>query len=188
MGVINLGILVSKIKGKLIESGFVRNTDYATASKGGVVKVGTTGGLQVSSGTLKGKTLADAAAYASANDDTVMTKGDMSYVSTGGIFSVTEIYSNPGSSSAAAEFTFPSGKTLSDYSFILICAFYDNTAGTPDECITSVLPVSLITAAGEEGIKTRINYDNTYYWNATVTTTGIGNPAGQYHTKKVYAF
>ena len=84
MGVINLGALVEKLKKKLAGSGFVTKTDYATASTGGVVKVGTTGGLQVSSGTLKGKTLADATAYAAAGDDVVMTKGDMEYVGGGG--------------------------------------------------------------------------------------------------------
>ena len=41
MGVINLGLLVEKIKGKLESSGFIKNTDYASASAAGVVKVGT---------------------------------------------------------------------------------------------------------------------------------------------------
>ena len=40
MGVINLGLLVDKIKKKLEGAGFIKNTDYATASKAGVVKVG----------------------------------------------------------------------------------------------------------------------------------------------------
>lgn len=48
MGVINLGILVEKIKRKLIGSGFVTGTDYATASTGGVVKVSGTYGAYVS--------------------------------------------------------------------------------------------------------------------------------------------
>lgn len=83
MGVINLGAIVEKLKAKL-SGDFVTKTDYATASTGGVVKVGTTGGLQVSSGTLKGKTLADATAYAAAGNDVVMTKGDMAFVGGGG--------------------------------------------------------------------------------------------------------
>lgn len=82
MGVINLGALVEKLKAKL-SGDFVKKTDYATASTGGVVKVGTTGGLQVSSGTLKGKTLADATAYEAAGNDVVMTKGDMAFVGGG---------------------------------------------------------------------------------------------------------
>lgn len=40
MGVINLGLLVDKIKRKLESSGFIKNTDYASASKAGVVKIG----------------------------------------------------------------------------------------------------------------------------------------------------
>ena len=40
MGVINLGLLVDKIKRKLESSGFIKNTDYATASAAGVVKIG----------------------------------------------------------------------------------------------------------------------------------------------------
>ena len=40
MGVINLGLLVDKIKRKLESSGFIKNTDYASAIKAGVVKVG----------------------------------------------------------------------------------------------------------------------------------------------------
>ena len=46
MGVINLGLLVDKIKRKLENAGFIKNTDYASASKAGVVKVGT--GLNIS--------------------------------------------------------------------------------------------------------------------------------------------
>lgn len=40
MGVINLGLLVDKIKKKLENSGFIKNTDYASASAAGVIKAG----------------------------------------------------------------------------------------------------------------------------------------------------
>ena len=40
MGVINLGLLVDKIKRKLEGAGFIKSTDYASASAAGVVKVG----------------------------------------------------------------------------------------------------------------------------------------------------
>ena len=46
MGVINLGLLVDKIKRKLESSGFIKNTDYASASAAGVIKVGS--GLNIS--------------------------------------------------------------------------------------------------------------------------------------------
>ena len=57
MGVINLGLLVEKIKRKLEDSGFIKSTDYASASAAGVVKVGDglaitdAGVLSVSGGT-----------------------------------------------------------------------------------------------------------------------------------------
>ena len=47
MGVINLGLLVDKIKRKLEGAGFIKNTDYASASKAGVVKIGS--GVSVTS-------------------------------------------------------------------------------------------------------------------------------------------
>lgn len=40
MGVINLGLLVDKIKRKLENAGFIKNTDYASATAAGVVKIG----------------------------------------------------------------------------------------------------------------------------------------------------
>lgn len=98
------------------------------------------------------------------------------------------IYTNDTAAAGAATFTFPEGKTLADYSFMLVCVFYDNSPGTADECVTSLLPVPLIITAGTEGIRTRINFDNTYYWDATITPTGITSPMGQYHTKRVYVF
>lgn len=63
MGVINLGLLVEKIKKKLEGSGFIKNTDYATASAAGVVKVGEglsitdAGVLSASGGSVGGVTL-----------------------------------------------------------------------------------------------------------------------------------
>ena len=50
MGVINLGILLKKLQTKLINSGFVKDTDYATAEKGGTIKVGA--GLKIENGVL----------------------------------------------------------------------------------------------------------------------------------------
>ena len=40
MGVINLGLLVEKVMKKLEGAGFIKSTDYATASKAGVIKIG----------------------------------------------------------------------------------------------------------------------------------------------------
>lgn len=63
MGVINLGLLVDKIKKKLESAGFIKNTDYATASAAGVVKIGEglsitdAGVLSTSGGSLSAVTL-----------------------------------------------------------------------------------------------------------------------------------
>ncbi len=71
MGVINLGLLVDKIKRKLENAGFIKNTDYASASKAGVVKVGS--GLNINgSGVLS--------AAASGGIDTLYTQPDTAVV------------------------------------------------------------------------------------------------------------
>lgn len=75
MGVINLGILVEKIKRKLIVSGFVTNTDYATADTGGVIKYNNTVGTTVnSSGVLTGITRTDSQ-YSSGGNGMIICKG-----------------------------------------------------------------------------------------------------------------
>ena len=91
MGVINLGLLVDKIKRKLENSGFIKNTDYASASAAGVVKVGS--GLSVNGSGVLSTTGAEG-------------------------FNVDMIYS--GTSEVTNNFTFPTGKTLNSYKFPLL--------------------------------------------------------------------
>ena len=50
MGVINLGLLVDKIKRKLLNSGFITSSDKASKSKFGIVKIGD--GINVSNGVI----------------------------------------------------------------------------------------------------------------------------------------
>lgn len=50
MGVINLSVLVDKIKRKLVSGGFITSSDKASKSKFGIVKIGD--GINVSSGTI----------------------------------------------------------------------------------------------------------------------------------------
>ena len=165
---------IEQIENAIYEDGFITDDDVATAESVGVVSIGDN--IEV-----------DENGAISVPNATRETPGviSLSDIPEGNYLPV-ELYS--GTASGAVTFTFPQGKTISDYSFILVCAYYDNTAGTPDECITALIPTALIIASGEEGIKTRINYDGTYYWNAVITPTGVSNPAGQYFTHKVYAF
>ena len=92
MGVINLGLLIEKIKGKLESSGFIKNTDYASATKAGVVKIG--------------------------NNVNVTSDGTISVTipEAGG---ADEIYSGDGS--GTLEFNFPTGKSLSSYKYLVLC-------------------------------------------------------------------
>lgn len=125
-------------------SGFLTATDYATASKGGVVKVGTTGGLQVSSGTLKGKTLTDATAYEAAAADTVLTKGDVPYFGGGGEgVTVESLYTgSPFALDTTGQVL--TGK-LSDYELIVVV--YSDQNGFGHRSI--VIPVSVTTLGAD---------------------------------------
>ena len=83
MGVINLGILVEKIKRKLLQSGFVTNTDYASSDTAGVIKYNNTIGTTVNvSGVLTGITRTDAQ-YASASNGLFICKGTLENIKAG---------------------------------------------------------------------------------------------------------
>lgn len=76
MGVINLGWLIKKLKNK----GFLTSTDYASATAGGVIKIASSYGTNVTSaGTLQGteRTLAQ---YNSASGVLIMSKGTLENV------------------------------------------------------------------------------------------------------------
>lgn len=155
MGVINLGLLVDKIKRKLEDSGFIKNTDYASASAAGVVKVGT--GLSVTSG------------------------GVLSATSTG--FNVDVLYT--GDSASETAYTFPTGKSLSDYKFLVLAIDYD---GEDHDCATRIVPVSQIIA--REELYTTILYNGTYFITVKVDTTKVTKYSGHasYYVNKIYAF
>ena len=91
MGVINLGLLVDKIKRKLESSGFIKNTDYASASAAGVVKVG------------EGLAITDAGVLSATAQG-------------GGGVELTEVWDGTGT----IGYTFPTGKTIADYNFLVI--------------------------------------------------------------------
>lgn len=96
MGVINLGILIKKIMGKIAGAGYVKNTDYATSSKGGTIKVDSTYATDITSGgKLKAKEIT-AEAYSEANDAAFISKKTLDNVlaaqPSGGV-TVTQLFS-----------------------------------------------------------------------------------------------
>lgn len=157
MGVINLGLLVDKIKRKLESSGFIKNTDYASAIKAGVVKVG---------------------------DGLAITDAGVLSASGGGGFSVDTIYDGDGTTVA---FTFPTGKSMADYNFILLCVYY-TTGGGGKDCVTEMIPAALVT--GELTLTTSLWYNASWNSQYTITATGATKTtgSGSYVINKVYAF
>ena len=153
MGVINLGLLVEKIARKLEGAGFIKSTDYASTSKAGVVKVG------------DGLAISDA--------------GVLSASGGGGGFSVDTIFSG---NDTSGTFTFPAGKSMSDYHFIVLSTDY----GTDHDTVSAIVPAPLIVA--NETAYTNLMFDNTWYAKVTVTPTGFTRSSGGYNINKVYAF
>lgn len=79
MGLVNLSILVERIKKKL-SGDFVTKTDYASSSAGGVIKTDSTYATDITSGgKLKAKEIS-ALDYASANDGAFISKGTLDNV------------------------------------------------------------------------------------------------------------
>ena len=105
MGVINLGLLVEKIKRKLEDSGFIKNTDYATASAAGVVKIGNN--IDVTE-----------AGVISVPDATESTKGvvSLSDIVSGGMEKIYEEESTPKDSTSSITLS----KSSADYSALFI--------------------------------------------------------------------
>lgn len=80
MGVINLGILIEKVKRKLINSGFVRNTDYASNDTGGVVKTSASYGTAISAGGAFYGSVRTESQYNSGSNATLISKGTLENV------------------------------------------------------------------------------------------------------------
>lgn len=80
MGVINLRILIERIKNNLNKSGYVKNTDYATGSTAGVIIASNSYGLSVTSGgSLVGATRTSAQ-YDSNTGNMIISKGTLENV------------------------------------------------------------------------------------------------------------
>lgn len=83
MGVVNLGILIERIKNSLTKSGYVKNTDYAGSDVAGVIKYNNTTGTTVnSSGVLTGITRTEAQ-YNSGGNGTIICKGTLENIIAG---------------------------------------------------------------------------------------------------------
>lgn len=127
-------------------SGFIEDDDYATSSKGGTIKVDGTYAIELTSGgKLKAKEIA-AESYAEANDAAFVSKATLDNViaalpqpSAGVEF--TEIL-NGSYSTGNPDFTYPEGKSFSDYSGMIVVA---NLSG--DDFDTLVLPRAVFSIA-----------------------------------------
>ena len=84
MGVINLGWLITKLKNKgfltssdASAAGFVKDTDYATYQKGGVIKVSSSYGTNVTSAGILFGAPSAAAQYPSMTNNAFIVKGTL---------------------------------------------------------------------------------------------------------------
>lgn len=165
-------------------SAVVKKTDYATASKAGVVKIGNN--IDVSSGKISVPAASDTTAgvVKVGNNLSVDEDGFLNATGGGGGFDVDTIYDGDGSNIV---FTFPEGKSISDYHFLVLATYYATSGGGHD-VITTILPAVLVAATG--GVSTSLWYNAS--WNSQYTVTGTGatktGATGSYVINKVYAF
>ena len=145
MGVINLGALVEKLKNKMASS-FVTKTSYPSGSDAGVIKVDSTYATAVTTGGKLKAAEITAEAYSEANDAAFISKATLDNVlaaqpaPAAGV-SLTSIFS--GSYSRGEQsFTYPSGKSLSDYSVMILVG----KVGT-DDFSCRVIPTAVFSSA-----------------------------------------
>lgn len=122
MGVINLGVLVEKLKKKMSGS-FVTKTDYASSSAGGVIKTDSTYATDITdAGKLKSKTIT-AANYDSANAAAFISKGTLDALIAagmlgGGGMTWTKIYD--GTTTQGGTMPFVEGTDAFDHKLMII--------------------------------------------------------------------
>ena len=131
------------------------DVEKATKSKYGVVKIGD--GINVSNGTIS--------------------------VPAAAPFTVDLLYS--GTNQTTTEYTFPTGKTLSSYNFLVIAI--DDPSESHD-CVTTLVPVAQIIA--NETLYTTLIYQNQYYLKVKVQADKVVKYDGytDYYVNKIYAF
>jgi len=149
MGVINLGILVKKIMGKISGAGYIKDTDYASSSKGGTIKVDSTYATDITSGgKLKAKEIT-AEAYAEANDAAFISKATLDNVlaSQGGGSSVELLLDSDYSDTIQVGSQYLrtiEGKDLTQYKFLIT-----GMTGSGDQVLCA--PMLMVTTARQMG-------------------------------------
>lgn len=98
-------------------------------------------------------------------------------------FTVDLLYSGTGETTN--NFTFPTGKTLSNYNFLVIAI--DDPSESHD-CVTTLVPVAQIVANGT--LYTTLIYLNQYYIKVKVQADKVTKHDGyaDYYVNKIYAF
>lgn len=151
MGVINLGLLVDKIKRKLEGAGFIKSTDYASASAAGVVKVGT--GLAIS----------DAGVLSAAG---------------GGGFTFDTLYEEPETSPPGQSTTITLSKSSDDYKMLVVIIRVDTAYSTHIFC-PHPQNVSMATAGSAPSDSAAYNWK--YKANGTSLQNIAGNSQNIWH-------
>lgn len=192
MGLVNLSILVERIKKKLESSGFIKNTDYASSSTGGVIKVDSTYATEITSGgKLKAKEIS-ASDYESANDSAFISKGTLDNVLAsqgGGRFSKTSIWT--GDADFGTQGTHVTLSTDYDTFDALYLVFKNDTTKvmSPMFVFTDDVPVAESATGNTIGTGVSTNTVNSVtlggFWMSSKTQMeGVGGPA--VHLIKVY--
>lgn len=161
MGDINLLGMIRKIKNSL--SGYVSTSDKASKSKFGIVKVGDN--LSVSSGTISVP---------------VATEETYGVVKAGGSSSgIDEIYTGDGS--GTLNFTFPSGKDINSYKYLVLCC---KTTGSTTA--SGIVAASLIASEGFTWCACWYNSSNFANYKLTPTGMVADSNSGGMVIRKVY--
>ena len=166
-------------------STLVTKTDYATASKAGVVKVGNN--ISVASGKISVPDASDEVAGVVKVGIGLEVDAETGALNVtgggGGGFSVDKIYDGDGSN---ITFTFPTGKTIADYNFIVLAVDYNGQSAY--DCITAIIPVPIIVA--RTSVMAYLWANASWHSEYSVSATGATRVTsqGSYVVNKVYAF
>ena len=151
-------------------SELVTKTDYATASKAGVVKVGTN--INVASGKISVPAASDEVAgvvKVGTGLEVDAETGALNVTGGGGGVTPVALYEGNGSNLA---YTFPDGKSMSDYNFIVVMCSGDCHG-------TAIVPVSKIIDADTAGEFVGVIATPTQYLIAKLTPTAPSRHSGQ---------